>query len=96
MPLATLPSPAIGVGTWAWGNQFLWGYAPDQDQELEDCFQRAVERGLHFFDTADSYGTGRWNGRSECLLGQFVATLPPSQRQSSPINQSDAADESLR
>jgi pyridoxine 4-dehydrogenase len=81
MPFATLPSPAIGVGTWAWGNQFLWGYAPEQDQELEACFQRAVERGLHFFDTADSYGTGRWNGRSECLLGQFVADLAPRRRQ---------------
>jgi pyridoxine 4-dehydrogenase len=81
MPLATPASPAIGVGTWAWGNQFLWGYAPEQDQQLEACFQRAVERGLHFFDTADSYGTGRWNGRSECLLGQFVAALPPRQRQ---------------
>jgi pyridoxine 4-dehydrogenase len=80
MPLATLASPAIGVGTWAWGNQFLWGYAPEQDQELEACFQRAVERGLHFFDTADSYGTGRWNGRSECLLGQFVAALAPRRR----------------
>ena len=81
MPLATLPSPAIGVGTWAWGNQLLWGYAPEQDQELEACFQRAVERGLHFFDTADSYGTGRWNGRSESLLGQFVADLAPRRRQ---------------
>jgi len=81
MPLATLASPSIGVGTWAWGNRFLWGYAPDQDQVLEACFQRAVERGLHFFDTADSYGTGRWNGRSEGLLGRFVAALPPRRRQ---------------
>jgi pyridoxine 4-dehydrogenase len=81
MPLATVASPSIGVGTWAWGNRFLWGYAPDQDQVLEACFQRAVERGLHFFDTADSYGTGRWNGRSEGLLGQFMAALPPRRRQ---------------
>jgi pyridoxine 4-dehydrogenase len=81
MPLVTPASPAIGVGTWAWGNQFLWGYAPEQDQGLQGCFQRAVERGLHFFDTADSYGTGRWNGRSEWLLGQFVAALPPPRRQ---------------
>ena len=81
MPHATPASPAIGVGTWAWGNQFLWGYSPEQDQQLEACFLRAVARGLHFFDTADSYGTGRWNGRSEDLLGQFVAALPPRQRQ---------------
>lgn len=81
MPLATPASPAIGVGTWAWGNQFLWGYHPDQDGALEACFARAVARGLRFFDTADSYGTGRWNGRSEALLGQFVAALPAGQRQ---------------
>jgi pyridoxine 4-dehydrogenase len=81
MPTDVAASPGIGVGTWAWGNQFLWGYGPDQDPQLEACFQRAVERGLHFFDTADSYGTGRWNGRSEELLGRFAASLAPARRQ---------------
>ena len=27
-------SVPIGVGTWAWGNQFLWGYDPAQDAQL--------------------------------------------------------------
>ena len=81
MPLPPLASPAIGVGTWAWGNQFLWGYQPGQDRALEACFRRAVALGLHFFDTADSYGTGRFNGRSEVLLGRFAAALPAEQRQ---------------
>ena len=31
-------------------------------------------------DTADSYGTGRLNGRSESLLGDCIAALPPSQQ----------------
>ncbi|QPN62964.1 aldo/keto reductase [Synechococcus sp. CBW1004] len=74
-------TPGIGVGTWAWGNQFLWGYDPDQDAELEACFRRAVERGLLFFDTADSYGTGRFHGRSESLLGRFCASLEPTRRE---------------
>lgn len=74
-------SPPIGVGTWAWGNQLLWGYDPSQDQQLQATFARAVDRGLTFFDTADSYGTGRFNGRSEALLGQFCAALTPQQRQ---------------
>ncbi|MEB3259228.1 MAG: aldo/keto reductase [Cyanobacteriota bacterium] len=74
------PSPSIGVGTWAWGNQFLWGYDPGQDEEIEAAFTRAVARGLRFFDTADSYGTGRWNGRSEELLGRFAAALPPAEK----------------
>jgi pyridoxine 4-dehydrogenase len=72
--------PGIGVGTWAWGNRFLWGYEPAQDAVLAACFRRAVELGLCFFDTADSYGTGRLQGRSEELLGSFCAALPEDQR----------------
>ena len=72
--------PGIGVGTWAWGNQFLWGYDPSQDAELEATFRAAIAADLRLFDTADSYGTGRFNGRSEALLGRFAAALPPEQR----------------
>ena len=72
--------PSIGVGTWAWGNQFLWGYDPAQDKQIEAAFQRAVALGLSFFDTADSYGTGRWNGRSEALLGTWCKDLPTHTR----------------
>ena len=74
------PLPSIGVGTWAWGNQFLWGYDPSLDHQLAATFQRCLDLDLCFFDTADSYGTGRWNGRSEQLLGQFAAGLAPAQR----------------
>jgi pyridoxine 4-dehydrogenase len=74
--------PGLGVGTWAWGNQFVWGYAPERDDRvLAATFQRCLERGLTFFDTADSYGTGRLNGRSETLLGQFCMAAEPHQRQ---------------
>ncbi|MGB5133938.1 MAG: aldo/keto reductase [Prochlorococcaceae cyanobacterium] len=76
---APLPPPGIGVGTWAWGNRFLWGYEPAQDAELEATFRRALDLGLAFFDTADSYGTGRWTGRSELLLGRFCSALGPDQ-----------------
>ena len=74
--------PGIGVGTWAWGNQVLWGYDPDRDDAiLAATFQRCLERGLLFFDTADSYGTGRFNGRSEMLLGHFAQQVPAAERQ---------------
>ncbi|MEB3306481.1 MAG: aldo/keto reductase [Cyanobacteriota bacterium] len=78
-PFVDLPS--IGVGTWAWGNQFLWGYNPQQDSQIEAAFQRAVALGLTFFDTADSYGTGRFSGRSEALLGTWCADLPAPTRE---------------
>jgi len=65
----------IGVGTWAWGNRLLWGYRPERDDPaLRATFQKAVESGLYLFDTAGSYGTGRFHGRSESLLGEFAET----------------------
>ena len=66
----------MGLGTWAWGNKFLWGYDETMDQELQEVFNLAVNSGVNFFDTADSYGTGRLNGRSELLLGRFIRSFP--------------------
>ncbi|KAK4277616.1 hypothetical protein QN277_015588 [Acacia crassicarpa] len=68
-PLSVSP---MGFGTWAWGNQFLWGYQESMDNELQQIFNLAVENGVNLFDTADSYGTGRLNGQSEKLLGKFI------------------------
>ena len=72
----TTTLPTIGVGTWAWGNTLLWGYDPSQDDRLEATFQHCLALGLHLFDTADSYGTGRFHGRSETLLGRFATASP--------------------
>ncbi|MGF1515475.1 MAG: aldo/keto reductase [Elainellaceae cyanobacterium] len=63
--------PTIGCGTWAWGNRLLWDYSPDMDRSLQAVFDTCVGHGITLFDTGDSYGTGRLNGRSESLLGQF-------------------------
>lgn len=66
-----LSLPAMGCGTWAWGNRLLWGYEPTMDQDLQQVFNFCVSQGITLFDTGDSYGTGRLSGRSESLLGQF-------------------------
>lgn len=71
-PLLSLPT--MGCGTWAWGNRLLWGYDPRMDAELQAVFNLCASNGATFFDTGDSYGTGRLNGRSEQLLGQFART----------------------
>jgi pyridoxine 4-dehydrogenase len=63
----------MGFGTWAWGNQLLWGYEESMDSELQDCFNLALKNGINLFDTADSYGTGKLNGQSERLLGKFIS-----------------------
>ncbi|EIE24793.1 Aldo/keto reductase [Coccomyxa subellipsoidea C-169] len=73
----------MGLGTWAWGNQFLWGYEEKMDGELQELFNYALSKDVSLFDTADSYvdaGTGRLNGRSEQLLGRFIAESPTKRR----------------
>ncbi len=62
---------AMGCGTWAWGNRFLWGYDESMDNQLQEVFNLNVKNGVTWFDTGDSYGTGKLNGRSEILLGKF-------------------------
>lgn len=42
----------MGMGTWAWGNQLLWGYDESMDGELKEAFLLAVKSGVNLFDTA--------------------------------------------
>ncbi|WP_269603592.1 aldo/keto reductase [Prochlorococcus marinus] len=67
----------IGFGTWAWGNKLVWGYeAKTDDILLKKTFFDAIDRGLDFVDSADSYGTGILFGQSEKLIGDFLEELP--------------------
>jgi len=67
----------IGFGTWAWGNKIVWGYKPETDDILlKKTFFDAIDGGLDLVDTADSYGTGRFFGQSEKLIGDFLQELP--------------------
>ena len=76
-PLGPFPSVTpVGLGTWAWGNRFLFGYSPTDDAALQQAFDTALARGVNLIDTADSYGTGNLNARAEILLGKFLADSP--------------------
>ena len=61
----------LGIGTWSWGNRFLWQYKEEDDLELQRTFDYVLRAGINWFDTADSYGTGALTGQSELLLGRF-------------------------
>ncbi len=67
-----LSLPMMGCGTWAWGNRLIWQYDESMDKQLKGVFDLCVSNGVTLFDTGDSYGTGKLNGRSEQLLGQFA------------------------
>ena len=72
----------IGFGTWAWGNKLIWGYDPEKnDPALREAFKSSVKAGLSLVDTADSYGTGKLNGRSETLIGEYVSSLSQHHRE---------------
>ena len=73
--VGSLVMSPVGCGTWAWGNRFLWGYDEKEDESLKKAFDFLVSKGVTWFDTADSYGTGKLAGRSEELLGQFLSEV---------------------
>lgn len=54
------------LGTMTFGNDWGWGADADTARAV---YQRYIEAGGNFVDTADGYA----NGRSEELLGQFMA-----------------------
>ncbi len=61
--------PALGIGTWAWGDTLFWNYGGDYGPlQLQEAFTAAVAAGVNWFDTAEVYGLGE----SETLLGQFM------------------------
>lgn len=66
----------VGLGTWAWGNRFLFNYSTSDDALLQEAFETAITRGVNLIDTADSYGTGNLNARAEILLGKFLSSSP--------------------
>ena len=70
----------IGLGTWSWGNKVLWDYQPSNDDDLFETYNEVLKRGFDLIDSADSYGTGKLNGRSEELLGKFLLDTSSSQK----------------
>lgn len=60
----------LGLGCWAFGGGEYWGKQDQQDVDV--VVRRAVELGINYFDTAESYN----EGRSETALGKAMRGLP--------------------
>jgi aryl-alcohol dehydrogenase-like predicted oxidoreductase len=59
---------AIGLGTWQWGAR-EWGWGRQYGRaEVLAAFQKALELGINFIDTAEIYG----RGKSEQLIGEAI------------------------
>eukprot|EP00899_Mesostigma_viride_P002216 jgi/Mesvir1/11996/Mv00302-RA.1 len=58
----------VGVGAWAWGDKFFWGFGSGYgEDDVRQAFNAANKGGLTFVDTAEVYGLGV----SEQLVGEF-------------------------
>ena len=59
---------AIGLGTWQWGSR-EWGWNRSYGKkDVMEAFEKALELGINFIDTAEIYG---W-GKSEELVGEAI------------------------
>jgi aryl-alcohol dehydrogenase-like predicted oxidoreductase len=61
----------FGLGTWQWGDRFMWNYGQGYGAaDWRAAFDASLAAGVTLFDTAEVYGMGR----SEKYLGQFLRT----------------------
>ena len=58
----------VGLGTWAMGGPWLYGWGPQDDDEAIGAVLTALEKGINWIDTAPVYGLGH----SEELVGKAL------------------------
>lgn len=66
----------IGLGAWAMGGPWAFGWGPQDDAASAAAVRRAVALGINWIDTAAVYGLGH----SEVVVGQAVRELPVADR----------------
>lgn len=58
----------VGLGTWAMGGPWEYGWGPQDDEEAVTSILEALDQGINWIDTAPAYGLGH----SEELLGRAL------------------------
>ncbi len=58
----------IGLGTWAIGGPWSWGWGPQDDKDSIATIQKALDAGINWIDTAPVYGLGH----AEEIVAQAV------------------------
>lgn len=59
---------AVGLGTWAMGGPWEFGWGPQEDRPAIEAVLTALDQGINWIDTAAVYGLGH----SEQLVGQAL------------------------
>jgi len=73
-----LRASAIGLGTWKFGYPHTGDDARVDERTAFSIFDRAIELGVTFWDTANRYNAG--SGNSERLIGRWFRANPDQRR----------------
>jgi aryl-alcohol dehydrogenase-like predicted oxidoreductase len=66
----------VGLGAWAIGGPWDFGWGPQDDEDSKAALREGVEAGINWIDTAAVYGLGH----SEEVVGQVVRDFPEADR----------------
>jgi aryl-alcohol dehydrogenase-like predicted oxidoreductase len=58
----------VGLGTWAMGGPWQYGWGPQDDDEAIGAIRAALDSGINWIDTAPAYGLGH----SEEMIGKVL------------------------
>lgn len=61
----------VGLGAWAMGGPWLYGWGPQDDDESINTIMHAMDEGINWIDTAAIYG----HGRSESVVGRALKQM---------------------
>jgi aryl-alcohol dehydrogenase-like predicted oxidoreductase len=61
----------VGLGTWAMGGPWQFGWGPQNDNEAIEAILKALDLGINWIDTAPAYGLGH----SEELVGKALKQI---------------------
>ena len=69
------PITVLGLGTWAMGGPWQFGWGPADDAESVAAIQHAVELGVNWVDTAPLYG----HGHAEEVVARALEPFQPGE-----------------
>lgn len=61
----------VGLGTWAIGGPWQYGWGPQDDRDSIDAIFEAIDNGINWIDTAPIYGCGH----SEIIVGKAIKQM---------------------